>query len=329
MRNVTKTKKIMVRCSLCKRTLSLEIPVSIKEEKKYFPFEYLFVHGQPEHAIMLFLDANLSVRDEIVYKDLLTAKKQAKEFSNFIHMTEYETLASIYNDPVRPEILRILSEGPIKSNDLIETLENHPEFDTNNFQLVILPLIKTNLVKSRWLHETFFECYFLVKDLLIIKVAHKQTMEKIANNPQFSLIKDSYLNNVNKILQDFKDKVLAGQDQLQAEIQRGLQILISKEYKKVHSLIGDGPLSLREVKNALDKDSLEVSFNNEIFYNFNINGEEYCSLAYDYKIQYFLPSYLMNKIAHSLREKKISLEMANTHLDLLFESEKELKIIRK
>ena len=278
---------------------------------------------------MLFLDANLSVRDEIVYKDLLTAKKQAKEFSTLIHMTEYEALASIYNEPVRPEILRILSEGPIKSDELIETLKNYPGFDTNNFQLAILPLIKTNLVKSRWLHETFFECYFLVKDFILIKAAHKQTVDKISNNPQFSLIKDSYINNVNGILQNFKDKILSNQEQLEAEIKHGLQIVISEEYNKIISLLGDGPISLQEVKTSLEADNLDVSFNNDIFYNFNINGEEYCSLAYDFGMQYFLPRYLMNKVANSLQEKKISYEMADTQLDLLFESEKELKIIKK
>jgi hypothetical protein len=326
---VVKTKKIMAYCSLCKRTLNLEIPVNIVDEKKYFPFEYIFIHGKPEHAIMLFLDANLSVRDEAVYTDLLTAKKQAKEFSSLIHMTEYEALGSIYNEPMRTEILKILSEGPIKSDELIEALKKFPEFDQKNFQLMVLPLLKTNLVKSRWLHETFFECYFLVKDFIIFKAPHKQTFDVISNNPKYSSIKDSYLTKTKELLQDFKEKNFKSQDQTTLIARQCLQILSSKEYKEIMSLLGNGPISMNEVGSSLDKDMLAESFISDIFYIFNINGEKYCSLLYDLEMQYFLPRYLMNKIASKLKEKKISNEMAFTHLDLLFESEKELKIMIK
>lgn len=326
---MVKTKKILAYCSLCKATINLEIPVNIVDEKKFFPFEYIFIHGKPEHALMLFLDANLSVRDEIVYQDLLTAKKQAKEFSSLIHMTEIEALASIYNEPMRTEILRLLSEGPIKSDELIEALNNFPEFDQKNFQLVILPLIKTNLVKSRWLHETFFECFFLVKDFVVFKVPHKQTIEIISKNPKFSVIKDSYLKKATEILRNFRKKILSRQDQIVEDMITSLRILTSKEYKKIMTLLGNGPISLKTVRSSLNIDALTESFISDIFYVFNINGEKYCSIVYDLRMQYFLPRNLMNKIASNLMEKKISHEMANTHLDLLFESEKELKIIRK
>jgi hypothetical protein len=319
----------MAYCSLCKRTLNLEIPVNIVDEKKYFPFEYIFIHGKPEHAIMLFLDANLSVRDEAVYTDLLTAKKQAKEFSSLIHMTEYEALGSIYNEPIRTEILKTLSEGPMKSDELIEALKKFPEFDQKNFQLIVLPLIKTNLVKSRWLHETFFECYFLVKDFIIFKALHKQTFDLISNNPKYSSIKDSYLTKVKELLQGFKEKIISSQDQTILTVRQCLQILTSKEYKEIMSLLGNGPISMNEVGSSLDTDMLAESFISDIFYIFNINGEKYCSLLYDLEMQYFLPRYLMNEIASKLKEKKISNEMAFAHLDLLFESEKELKIMKK
>ncbi|MHA2183449.1 MAG: hypothetical protein ACXAAI_00515 [Promethearchaeota archaeon] len=319
----------MAYCSLCKRTLNLEIPVTIVDEKKYFPFEYIFIHGKPEHAIMLFLDANLSVRDEAVYTDLLTAKKQAKEFSSLIHMTEYEALGSIYNEPMRTEILKTLSEGPMKSDELIEALKKFPEFDQKNFQLIVLPLIKTNLVKSRWLHETFFECYFLVKDFIIFKALHKQTFDLISNNPKYSSIKDSYLTKVKELLQGFKEKIISSQDQTILTVRQCLQILTSKEYKEIMSLLGNGPISMNEVGSSLDTDMLAESFISDIFYIFNINGEKYCSLLYDLEMQYFLPRYLMNEIASKLKEKKISNEMAFAHLDLLFESEKELKIMKK
>ncbi|MFX0165606.1 MAG: hypothetical protein ACFFAG_04995 [Promethearchaeota archaeon] len=327
---MVKMKKVRVHCSFCKKVIDLEIPVNIVDDKKYFPFEYIFIHGKPEHAIMLFLDANLSVRDEIVYQDLLTAKKKAKEFTSLIHMSEYEALASIYNEPIRTEVLKILSEGPINSNELVERLiSEYPEFEEHNFQLVILPLIKTNLVKSRWLNETFFECYFLVRDFIIFKIPHKQTIEKISNNPKYSPIKESYLSKANETLQDFKETIFSGQGDLTLAIKQGLQILISKEYKEIMSLLSNGPVSLKKVRTLLDLETLSGSCVNDIIFNFQINGEKYISILYDLHLQYFPPVYLLNEIASNLKKGKISNEMAFAHLDLLFESEKELKIIRK
>ena len=324
-----KIKKVRVYCEYCKDTISLEIPANITDEKDYFPFEYIFVHGKPEHALMLFLDANLSVRDEVVYQDLFMAKKQAKKFSSLIHMSEYEALNSIYNEPNRIEILKILTEGPINSDELIETLKNLPEFEETNFQLIILPLLKTNLVKSRWLHETFFECYFLVKDFIIFKNPHDKTIDQISKNPKFKSVKESYLKKVNEILRNFKEKIFSSRDQQLLTIQDCLQTVISKEYKEVISLLGNGPVSLEKVGTTLNLEMLKDSPINDIIYNFELDGEKYASLLYDLDMQYFLPRYLINKIASNLSEKKISYEMAFTHLDLLFEAEKELKIIKK
>ncbi|MHA2130294.1 MAG: hypothetical protein ACW99L_10005 [Promethearchaeota archaeon] len=272
---MVKMKKVRAYCSYCKSTITLEIPLNIVDEKKFFPFEYIFIHGKPEHALMLFLDANLTVRDEVVYQDLLTAKKQAKKFSSLLHMSEYEALASIYNEPIRIEILKILSEGPINSNELIETLKNFPEFEEISFQLIILPLFKTNLVKSRWLHETFFECYFLVKDFIIFKSPHKRSIDKISNNPKFNSIKESYLKKTNEILLNFQEKIFSSQDQLTLVIKQFSQILISKEYKEIMSLLGNGPVSFKKVGKALDLEMLNDSHINDIIYNFQIDGKKY------------------------------------------------------
>ncbi|MFW9781800.1 MAG: hypothetical protein ACFFFB_05895 [Candidatus Heimdallarchaeota archaeon] len=326
---MVKTKKIRAYCKLCKSTITLEIPVDIVDEKKYFPFEYIFIHGKPEHALMLFLDANLSVRDEVVYQDLLTAKKQAKKFSALIHMSEYEALNSIYNEPVRTEILKILSEGPINSNELIETLKGIPEFEEASFQLIILPLLKTNLVKSRWLHETFFECYFLVKDFIIFKIPHEKTIDSISHNPKYNLIKESYFKEKNEIIDKFKENIFSSPDQLTLAIKHCLQVLTSKEYKEVLSILGNGPIPLEEVGTALDLERLKDSIINDIIYYFQLDGVNYASLLYQLHLQYFQPRYLLNEIANNLANKKISNEMALLHLDLLFESEKELKIIKK
>jgi hypothetical protein len=143
------------------------------------------------------------------------------------------------------------------------------------------------------------------------------------------LVKESYLKETNKILEDFREKIFTSSDQLNLAIKHCLQVLTSKEYKEVISLLGNGPVPLKKVKAALDLEMLKNSTINDIIYYFQIDGVEYASLVYHIHLQYFQPKYIINKIVHNLKNKKISNEMALTHLDLLSESETELKIIKK
>ncbi|MFX0102013.1 MAG: hypothetical protein ACFFCS_20780, partial [Candidatus Hodarchaeota archaeon] len=158
---MAKTKRIMAECTACDKMVAVNVPADAAEGKDYYPFEYIDIHGDPEHALMLFLDRNLNLRDSMVYTNLRIAKEKGKEFQKLTRMTENEALAAIYEDPLRLKVFLLLTEGPKKTDDIIDALKKEKDFKESDFNFLILPLIKIGMVKSSWLKETFSECYFL------------------------------------------------------------------------------------------------------------------------------------------------------------------------
>ena len=78
---MVKTKKIIADCSACRKKVEIQVPEDIAKNRDYYPFEYIDIHGDPEHALMLFLDQNLSLRDTMVYKDLKIAQQKGKQYA--------------------------------------------------------------------------------------------------------------------------------------------------------------------------------------------------------------------------------------------------------
>ena len=75
---MTEEKTLIVDCSLCNKRIEIKVPVDLAKNREYYPFEFLNIHGNPEHALMLFIDKNLIVRDTIVYEDLTFIKSKEK-----------------------------------------------------------------------------------------------------------------------------------------------------------------------------------------------------------------------------------------------------------
>jgi hypothetical protein len=72
-------KILVVDCSFCNDRIEITVPADLAQNRDYYPFEYLNIHGNPEHAIMLFIDKNLTVRDTIVYEDLNFIKSKVEK----------------------------------------------------------------------------------------------------------------------------------------------------------------------------------------------------------------------------------------------------------
>ncbi len=71
-------KTIFADCSVCKKRIEIKVPVHLAEDREYYPFEFINIHGNPEHALMLFIDKNLTIRDTMVYEDLHILKERKK-----------------------------------------------------------------------------------------------------------------------------------------------------------------------------------------------------------------------------------------------------------
>ena len=69
-------KTLKVHCSICSKQVEVVVPINLAENRDYYPFEYLNIHGNPEHGLMLYIDENLTVRETMVYEEINVAEEQ-------------------------------------------------------------------------------------------------------------------------------------------------------------------------------------------------------------------------------------------------------------
>jgi len=314
---VAKTKKITVNCSYCKERIEIEIPLDAVKDREYYPFEYINVHGSPEHALMLFLDQNLLVRDTMVYEDLNIAKQQKEQFQSITRMSEIDAFKSIYSDPFRLKLLEILTEGPITEDLLLQKLEKEEGFKQQDFNLLVLPLRKTGLLTTSYLYETFFECYFLISDFIVLRFPSNRNIDIISNDEKFKESLKAYLTKVNEVFNKYYIDFLSDKQKQTDEIRRGLEILSNEKYERILRVLRHGPTSHTELSKENNLKSLQELIDRNIIMKLNSNGEIFYSLVCDIRVEKFIPKYLLQSISTKLKNKEISMEMASRHLELL------------
>lgn len=68
--------KLRVNCPLCNQNVEITLDDDVAKKQEYFPFEYLNIHGCPEHAMMLYIDESLTVRESVVYEEIDIAQSK-------------------------------------------------------------------------------------------------------------------------------------------------------------------------------------------------------------------------------------------------------------
>lgn len=318
---LVKIKKILANCSMCKKTVTIDVPEDLAKNREYYPFEYINIHGDPEHALMLFLDQNLAVRDAIVYKDLKIAQTKGKQFQQLSRMSEIDALASIYLDPLRLHIFNILIEGPQIEEDLIDLLKKNTNFREEEFNLLMLPLIKTELVKTSWLKESFQVCYFLVKDFTALRVPSKIISKIMANDAKFKQFNDTYQKRLNEALYNFREKFLSSKEIQNEEIRYCLEIRSTLKFMELLFELNKGPQTLDALSELEESGILKELIEKGFVMELTIKGVPYYILLTEIKIKKFTPKYLVNAVATKLENAEITNEIALKHLELLYDSE--------
>ena len=315
------TKKIVVNCSACNSNIELKIPISLAQNREYYPFEYIDIHGSPQHALMLFLDKRLTVRDTIVYTDLSVARSHAKEFTQLIRMSEKEALGTIYSDPLRLKILDTLTDGPVIEDDLIEILKQEKNFRIQDFKTLMIPFIKTGLVTTSWLHNTFFECYFLVKDFLVTRIPPKSIINIISILNKIELTSNYYFRKLESIFQEYQHNYIEDLNMRIKEIQFCFKLLNDQNYMKVMDMLRKDVLRKNKISRSNDKKILQELIDHNFVDEIEVRGKNHYTLLCDITINKFTPRYLLTTISEKLKNQDISQEMAIKHLDLLYSSE--------
>jgi hypothetical protein len=61
---VKRSGKMAVRCPICKNEIHFGIEKSVFETATKFPISHVVLHGNPLHALIVYIDTNFSVRGE-------------------------------------------------------------------------------------------------------------------------------------------------------------------------------------------------------------------------------------------------------------------------
>ncbi len=316
---MVKTKRIYALCKLCNKQISIEVPADMAKDRDYYPFEYIEIHGEPEHALMIFLDQNLAVRDSIAYSDLRIVKTKGTEYKNLVRMSEIDSLASIYTNPIRLKLFQLLTTSPYTEEDLINKLKESNVFIEEEFHMIMLPLIRTGLIKTKWLQDTFQMGYFLIKDFVVLRIPAKITSLFFKKDERFRGYQSAYFNRVNETLTEFKRNFLLNRESRIQETIKCLKFRSELKYLSVYNLLWTEPLPADDLVEKTTKDVIEQLINWGFIDLIQTKTESYYTLLSDISINKFKPKYMVNLITNQFQSNNITKEIALYHLDYLFE----------
>ena len=324
-------KKVYANCSICKSQLTIELSTDIAKDREFYPFEYINIHGNPEHALMLFLDQNLAIRESIAYKDLSIAQKKKIQYQTLINMPEIDALAAIYDDALCLRLYTWLTNGPYTEEGLVEQLKKENSiyatfFDVEEkFNSLIMPLIRTGLVKTSWLEGGSTQCYFLVKDFIALRTSLKYIAETLSSQPEFKSFMHSYFEALNESMRKYRQIFSSDGNAKANEIHLCLKLRSTLKYLKIFNLLHNGPQTSEQLSEIADKEELQDLIDKGFIMKLKTKAETYYILLNDIRIKKFTPQYLINPIAKRLVNKEITREMALKHLEFLYESENKLE----
>lgn len=313
-----KIKRLYAICKICNKQLTIDVSADLAKDREYYPFEYIDIHGDPEHALMLFLDKYLVVRDAVAYSDLRIVKNKGNEYKTLIKMSETDSFAAIYSDPLRLQVLFLLREGSITEDNLIEYLKKFETFNESDLNMLMLPLIRTNLIKTGWLQETFQMCYFLIKDFSVFRIPASYTSKLFKKDERYKPFSSLYLQRSNEILDKYKTDFLDNEEARIRLIKECLEIRTSLKYFNVYNTLLTGPLAAEELMEQVEESAIDEMVEKEFIIPIKTKNTTYYALLTEIFIQTFSPQYLLNNIAQKLERQEITREMALTHLDFLF-----------
>lgn len=320
---MAKTKTIRSYCGICDKEVDVVVPADLAEDRESYPFGYVDVHtseGHPQHALMLFLDYQLNVRDAKAYSDIKIAKEKNREIQVLNRMTEIEALNAIYNDPLRYEIYKNLRNGPLKDDELFKIMRDMQDFSQAEFNLLLIPLIRAGLIQFSFMKNSFHEVYFLTGDFIVFRIPSKLTDNYLSSTDKFQQFHGEYGKAVRQFLTMYKTRITDDPGFLLREMQTGMKILSDFKYQKVYYELRKKPLTLTELLEFADEDIINNLLSNRYLRKLETEPEPIYVIFTDVKLKRFIPRYLVNVIKDKIERQQISMEIAQTQLDYLYNS---------
>jgi biotin operon repressor len=293
----------------------------------------LAARGEAQYYIAIILGPD---EDAGIYEELLTEVAEdllkqldSKTFqhelvrayeklSTYTKLTNEQRIALILLDPTRKLILRRLTEGCISKIELQEWLEQETGRQVTDIDILLVPLIRTNLIKKAVVEGVTGDCVFLVKDVFVTLAPPEKIMTKIL---QGELRGDLAKNSRNQMQEFFKEYKMTDSDASNvAEI-----ITDIDNYDIIRELRNDVQDKEELAKHAgKSEEEVEKAIRNlkKLGVVAELTGRserKVYLLKTDPQITLFYPEYMIDNVRAKWASGEISKEMALKYLQILKE----------
>jgi biotin operon repressor len=293
----------------------------------------LAARGEPQYYIAIILGAD---EDAGIYEELLTeaAKELLKQLnsktfqhelvrayeklSTYTKLTNEQRIALILLDPTRKLIFKKLNEGCMSKIELQEWLEQETGTQVTDIDILLVPLIRTNLIKKAVVEGITGDCVFLVKDVFVTFAPPEKIMTKIL---QGEIRGDLAKTSRSQMLEFFKEYKMTDSDANNvAEIITDIDNYdiireLRNDIQEKEELAKHAGKSEEEVEKAI-RNLKKLGVVTEL--TGKSDRKEYL-LKTDPQITLFYPEYMIDNVRAKWASGEISKEMALKYLQILKE----------
>ena len=107
-------------CEKCKARVAIELPADIASRYTVFPFAYTYIHGDPPHALIIYLDQTLTERGHEV-SDIHGVQSQESpsppETVKIVAETTPETAPTAQSGRMVPTLITSLDQFRLSTNE--------------------------------------------------------------------------------------------------------------------------------------------------------------------------------------------------------------------
>jgi hypothetical protein len=293
----------------------------------------LAARGEPQYYIAVILGVT---EDAGIYEEPLTetAKELLKEVSSrnfqdhltkayeklsaYTKLTDEQRLALIILDPTRKLILKKLTEGCTSKIELQEWLEQETGTRITDIDLLLVPFIRTNLIRKAVVEGITGDCVFLIRDMFITFAPPEKIMTKILKGE----IKGDIAKAARSQIADFfKGYKLSEGDEASIA-----DILADFDTYGIVSQLRNNLQNEEELAKGSNKSEAEVQKVIRTLKKLEVVGELTDStdskvyvLKSDPQISLFYPEYMIDNVRAKWSTGEISREMAVKYLQILRE----------
>ncbi len=232
------------------------------------------------------------------------------------NMTKEQKISQIFSSERGRYILELLQETPLSKAVLKGKIEDKIKKFIPNFEIVLDPFMKTDLIKQDWI-EGFNDLYlFLLTDVIINRTPVTQVYEEAQKNKPNSFLAKQYIKNVKDFFSTYtltqEDSIKIAQAMINPDIFDFIVLLRNKPYPlpKLPKSPRDAIVKVQDLLDQMEKDKLIIKIKDEA-------GVPWVFLLSDVAVNQFYPNYMVDKIRSGVTVGKIKKEIAVHHLEIL------------